>query len=154
MTSPKANPTGGPDTLATVQLERDAAREDARRANVRSNALTAAVAGGVVDPHMCGRVQDQVEAERERAKRERQPFDLDGACRRAVHADKGCNGIAPVPARGAAVHPGGGTAPRTFEDVAKERAKYRERLRELGLIDPATQSVPGDGGGLTGGGGR
>jgi len=106
MTSPKGSPAGGPDTLATVQLQRDAAREDAHRANVRSNALTAAVDGGVVDPLLCRRVQDDVDAERERAKRERQSFDLDGACRRALHAAKGGKGIAPVAAKGRGGAPG------------------------------------------------
>ncbi len=148
MASSKGNPTVGPDTLATVQLERDTAREDARRANARSNALTAAVDGGVVDPVMCRRVQDEVEAERERAKRERQPFDLDGACRRAVHAAKGGKGIAPVPAKGAAVHPGGRTAPASFQDVQAERARYSQWLKGHGLTDPATGSMPGNGGPL------
>ena len=60
-------------------------------------------------------------------------------------------GIAPIAPRGEPVHPGGRNAPRTFQDVQAERERYRQWLRDHGMIDPATQSIPGDGGGYTGG---
>jgi hypothetical protein len=142
------------DLLATAQRERDEAVETAARATLAANVLAASVDNGVTDPLTRRRVQHDVDTERERAKREGQLFDYAGAFKRALHAAKGGKGIAPIPSKGATVHPGGRTTPASFQDVAKERAKYRERLRELGLIDPATQSIPGDGGGLTGGGGR
>ncbi len=139
------------DALATAQRERDDAVETAARATLAANVLAGSVDNGVTDPITRRRVQHDVDAERERAKREGQPFDYAGAFKRAIHTAKGGKGIAPVPSRGAAVHPGGRTAPATFQAVQAERERYRQWLRDHNLIDPASGSTPGDGGGLTGG---
>lgn len=134
------------DAEALAKAQRDAARakEDAARATLASNALVAAVDGGVTDPLVRRRVQNTVIAEWEKARREQRAFDYADTVKRALHA-VAPGAVAPVPSR-EPVHPDGRTMPRTFQDVQAEREAYRKRLRELGLLDPATQSTPGNGG--------
>lgn len=135
------------DAEALAKAQRDAARakDDAARATLASNALVAAVDGGVTDPLARRRVQNSVLAAWEKARREQRAFDYADAVKRALHA-VAPGAVAPVPSAGEPMHPGGRTAPRTFQDVQAEREAYRKRLRELGLLDPATQSTPGNGG--------
>jgi hypothetical protein len=40
----------------------------------------------------------------------------------------------------------------TAQEAQAERQRYRDRLRELGLLDPAMGSFPGETGGLSTGG--
>lgn len=133
------------DALARAKRDAARARADAERATLGSNALAAAVDNGVTDPLARRRVQNTVIAAWEKARRENRAFDYADAVKRALHAVAPAS-VAPVAPAGEPLHAGGRAAPRSFQDVQAERERYRQWLRDHGLIDPATQSTPGNGG--------
>jgi hypothetical protein len=135
--------------LAKTERERDQAREDVAKAECARKTTELAVSRDITDATQIRRVVNMTESERERCKKAGEAFDLRFAVAQAVHKVKtaaGQTSVAPVAANG---RPGGKPVP-TFAEIHAERERFRKRLRELGLDDPSTASIPGNGGVLGG----
>lgn len=145
-------------------LEQQLAKTQQQLADQQERAAAAEVAAGVhrmlsgaglgaVDAR---RVENLVLTERLRCARTGEAFDLAFTVTQQLHATRARSGapagVAPVSPRGMPMHPAPGVQPETFDARMATTAAYREQLRRLGLLDPATSSIPGGGGPFHGGG--
>lgn len=125
-------------------------RAELAKAQRRDAAKAVALGRGIADPARLQRIANLTETEHARCAKAGEAFNLRFAMAQAIHADKtkaGEPSIAPAPPNG----PRQGAPPLTLHDVQASREAYRQRLRELGILDPAVGSYPGQLGPLGGG---
>lgn len=134
--------------LAAERVAKAEALEAQQKANLSGNVARALLArGDRFSDTDVQRITNHVTNEHARCKKTGEAFDVGFATLQAVHkiqtkTDPTANHVAPIDPKGVQRYPGGGGTPESYEQRVADRERYRARLRELGLLDPATQSVP------------
>ncbi|MBK6692426.1 MAG: hypothetical protein IPG50_09505 [Myxococcales bacterium] len=127
--------------LAKAQREAKEAKEAAEQARLECNATNAAIQASIGVEHIPTVVKGVTDAYAD-ARATNTPFNYVHALSTAISKVR-TTAMTPPSPRGT---PGGLSArtAMTPQQIQEDRERYRARLRQLGILDPAVHSVPGD----------